>query len=294
MSDLVFFCKSYLGDLKRFQRFWDSLNKHNPEKIPFYACVPESDLVTFKSEVEHPDLIYWITDQQIVAVSPGGSKERYEALDGRLSQQILKAEVWRLIGCKNYVCFDSDSVVIRDLNAADFIAPNGDPYTVMHQHKYFLDQAIQKNKLKYVSYFLEESNKLKKYFNRSGLDYEFGPTPCIWSSKVWKDLSEKTLMRDGMNIWDALIDIPIEIRWYGEGLLKHESISLNPIEPLMKVYLYDWQYKKNENLNALSNLYVGILYQSNWDYDMDYGSSKKPWYKIIFRRFKSVLGWFLR
>jgi len=287
MSDLVFFSKSYLGDLKRFQRFWASLNKHNPEKIPFYACVPESDLPVFRSEVEYSDLINWITDQQVVEVSPGGSKERYQALDGRLSQQIIKAEAWRKIGCKNYVCFDSDSVVIRDLSAVDFMAPNGDPYTVMHQHKCFLDQAIQKNKLKYVSYFFEESNKLKKYFDRDGLNYEFGPTPCIWSSKVWKDLYEKTLMKAELNIWDALIDIPIEIRWYGEALLEHESISLNPIEPLMKVYLYDWQYKKNENIGALKNIFLGVVYQSNWEFELD--NKKRNFLSSINRSFKRLL-----
>ena len=287
MHNLVLFCKSYIGDLKRFERFWNSLEKHNPENIPFYACVPENDLEIFKKTISNANSINWVTDQDVVKVSPGGSIALYESLDGRLSQQIIKAEAWRLIDCQNYVCFDSDSVVIRELSTADFIAPNGDPYTVMHQHKCFLEQALKENKQKYISYFLEESNKLKQYFNRNGLDYEFGPTPCIWSSKVWKDLSDKRLKEAGLNIWDALIDIPIEIRWYGEALLKYGSISINPVEPLMKAYLYDWQYKKSENLKALSDFYIGVIYQSNWEYELDI--KKRSFYSLLIRRIKRVL-----
>jgi len=44
MLKIILFCKSYISDLKRFQRFWDSLYIHNVEKIPFYVCVPKSDL----------------------------------------------------------------------------------------------------------------------------------------------------------------------------------------------------------------------------------------------------------
>jgi len=157
----------------------------------------------------------------------------------------------------------------------------------MHQHKCFLDQAIQKNKLKYINYFLEESNKLKKYFNRSGLDYEFGPTPCVWSRKVWEDLSDKTLAAEKKTIWSALVEIPIEIRWYGEALLKHKSISLNPVDPLMKVYLYDWQYKKKENIVALKKIFLGIVYQSNWEFELD--NKKRGFLSRINRGFKRLL-----
>ena len=287
MHNLVLFCKSYIGDLKRFERFWNSLEKHNPENIPFYACVPENDLEIFKKTISNANSINWVTDQDVVKVSPGGSIALYESLDGRLSQQIIKAEAWRLIDCQNYVCFDSDSVVIRELSTADFIAPNGDPYTVMHQHKCFLEQAIQENKPKYINYFLEESSKLKQYFNRSGLNYEFGPTPCIWSRKVWEDLSNKTLGAEKKTIWSALVEIPIEIRWYGEALLKHKSISLNPVDPLMKVYLYDWQYKKKENIVALKKIFLGIVYQSNWEFELD--NKKRGFLSRINRGFKRLL-----
>jgi len=284
MHNLVLFCKSYIGDLKRFERFWNSLEKHNPENIPFYACVPENDLEIFKKTISNANSINWVTDQDVVKVSPGGSIALYESLDGRLSQQIIKAEAWRLIDCQNYVCFDSDSVVIRELSTADFIAPNGDPYTVMHQHKCFLEQALKENKQKYISYFLEESNKLKQYFNRNGLDYEFGPTPCIWSSKVWEDLSNKSLRAENKTIWDALVEIPIEIRWYGEALLKHKSIPLLPIEPLMKAYLYDWQLKNRAPEKILTELFIGVIYQSNWEYELD--SKKRSFASLAVRKLK--------
>jgi len=287
MHNLVLFCKSYIGDLKRFERFWNSLEKHNPENIPFYACVPENDLEIFKTTISNANVINWVTDEDVVEVSPGGSIVLYESLDGRLSQQIIKAEVWRLIECQTYVCFDSDSVVLRDIKVLDFLSHDNTPYTVMHQHKCFLHEAIAKGKSKYSDYFFEESNRLKKYFEREGSHYEFGPTPCIWSRKVWEDLSIKSLRAENKTIWDALVEIPIEIRWYGEALLKHKSIPLLPIEPLMKAYLYDWQLKNRVSEKQLEELFIGVVYQSNWEHELDV--VKKSILSRFIRRIKRLL-----
>jgi len=287
---LVFFCKSYRGDLKRFKRFSESLIKHNPNNIPFYVSVPKNDLKLFLEETPGKEKINWIVDEDIVNRSPGGSLQRYHLLDGRLTQQIIKAEFWRMGCCENYVCFDSDCVVTRDVYNEDFLFDGSTPYTVIHQHKAFLEQALRKKKEKYLAYFYEESRKLKYLFNRSGVDYEFGPIPCIWSRSVWADLYDKTLSLENKTIWDALIEVPIEIRWYGEALLKHKSIDLIPIEPLMKVYLYHWQTGEAEkSYMYLNKIYIGVLYQSNWEFEMNAYGSKKSFLSNFLRRLKRRL-----
>jgi len=286
---IVLFCKSYVGDLKRFQRFWDSLHRYNKDKIPFYACVPESDLKIFKEEIKNSDLINWVTDQEVVEVSPGGNKEIYRNLNPSLSQQIIKAEVWRVLDVENYVCFDSDSVVIRDISINDFLSPDGSPYTVLHQHKIFWELSLKRSD-KYLNNYLELSERIKHFFDRTGPNYSFGPTPCIWSKYVWKDLYEKTLKPSGKSFWDAIIEIPSEIIWYGETILEHRSIPLIPIDPLMKAYLYPWQLKGSYKLpkKELAKIYIGVVYQSNWEFELNY-IEKKKFFSRVLRSLKRFL-----
>jgi len=181
MSKLIFFCKSYLGDINSFERFWASLQKHNVENIPFFACVTEKDLDIFKE-------------------------------------------------------------------------------------------------------------KIKSFFDRSGPDFNFGPTPYIWSKNVWKDLYEKTLKPSGKSFWDAIIEIPSEIMWYGEAILEHKSIPLIPIDPLMKAYLYPWQLKGSYKLpkKKLAKIYIGVVYQSNWEFELNY-IEKKKFFSRILRSLKRFL-----
>jgi hypothetical protein len=288
---LVLFCKSYRGDLLRFQRLWGSIQKHNVEKIPFYASVPAEDLSLFRREISNSQEIHWLTDEEIVEVSPGGSLERYLSLDGRLSQQIIKAEAWRKVGCENYVCLDSDCEFTRDFFKSNFISESGVPYTIMHQHKCFLEYSFRMNKQKHYHDFLRESEQIKEYFLRHGPDYEFGPMPCIWSSKVWTDLADKLFQTKQITLWDAIRLIPIEIRWYGEALLFCQSIPIKPIEPVMKAYLYHWQYKNTKiKSKDLSNIYIGVVLQSNWQYELNFADSSKSLGSRIIRRLKRWIG----
>jgi len=289
MSKLIFFCKSYLGDINSFERFWASLQKHNVENIPFFACVPEKDLDIFKEKISNSLLIQWITDEKVVEMSPGGNIEIYRDLSPSLSQQIIKSEAWRVLEIENYVCFDSDSVVIRDLGIKDFLSQDGVPYTVMHQHKMFWELSLKRSE-KYLNNYLELSEKIKSFFDRSGPDFDFGPTPCIWSKNVWKDLYEKTLKPSGRSFWDAIIEIPSEIMWYGEAILEHKSIPLIPIDPLMKAYLYPWQLKGSYKLpkKKLAKIYIGVVYQSNWEFELNY-IEKKKFFSRILRSLKRFL-----
>jgi hypothetical protein len=82
----------------------------------------------------------------------------------------------------------------------------------------------------------------------------------------------------------------VEYLWYGEALLKYQAIALHPIEPLFRVYHYDWQYyllkRQGENVDTLKQMYLGIIYQSNWESEMDFGAPQKSIPSRILKQFK--------
>lgn len=298
MSSVFFlFCKSYSGDLLRVKNLWDSIQKFNQDEIPFYISVPEKDLSQFQLLIDDGSRkINWVTDEEIVLSNPSVSIDYYRQWDGRLSQQVVKSEFWRLFDMPiNYLCLDSESIFIKDFYIKDFLSSDGFPYTVLHQNKELLQLSVNKRKFKVVKNFERESISMKEVFDRVGPNYDFGPTPVIWSSKVWFDLSSKFFEPNGITIWDAISSRPSELRWYGEAALHFLSIPIYPIEPIFKVYHYDWQYffcrRSGEELESLKENYLGFLRQSNWEYELDFGDHafRKSWFSRQVRKIKRFL-----
>lgn len=294
MKNIAIFCKSYEGDLLRVERLWKSILLFNVENIDCYICVPKKDLNLFKKHIpDEYNYLHWVCDEEIINLNPDKSCiELYERWDGRLSQQVIKAEFWRYLknnnlGSSSYLCIDSESIFIKEFKVSDFMYSDDIPYTVMHQNKELLQMAQNKGIVKLAKYFHDESNLMKAIFNREGGDYDFGPTPVIWSCKVWRDLDEKYLQPLNKTIWQAIHERPSELRWYGEALLQFQSIPVFPIEPIFRVYHYDWQYfslkAMGETVDSISQNFLGYLKQSNWEYEMDYGSHALR--KSIFSRF---------
>ena len=275
---IVMYCKSYEGDIHRVERLWQSIEAYNANQLRFYISVPERDIADFKKRLPHDSLLTLLTDEEIVSVGPGDGLKHYREWPGQLSQQVVKSEFWRLDACESYLLLDSDNVFIRPFRRGDFLSPDNTPYTVITQGKEFRQLSLNKGIEKIQRNFLYESQLLKRIFERSGPDYDFGIPPVVWSKKVWSDLYEKYLAPRRMLFWDAITLAPIELRWYGEALLKYRSIPLIPVEPFFRSYLYSWQYyhlKKNgETLDTLKEHYLGVVYQSNWQTSLDSISKK--------------------
>jgi hypothetical protein len=93
-----------------------------------------------------------------------------------------------------------------------------------------------------------------------------------------------------MTIWDAIALHSTEMRWYGEALMFSKAIKLHPISPLFKVYHYEWQFK-NDNLkkiteSELSQKYIGVIHQSNWDKKLEPKEFQKPFLSRCWRFIK--------
>lgn len=275
-NDFLIVCKTYRRDLRRALRWVESVVAHNQDKLPVVLVVPQDDLHLFHDQLPAGacDLI---TDEEVISAHPKanelGLEARYRAMPGSKSQQVIKSEVWRPLECRAYLCADADAVFLRPFGIVDFMAPDGNAYTPIHESKEYRQLALARGHANVDADFRRDCAELKAVFGRTGPDYDFGPLPTIWSAQVWKDLYDRMLAPRGETLWDAIDRIPSEIRWYGESLLAWKGVPLRPIEPLFRVYHHDWHYhllrRQGETEASLRQHFLGAVYQSNWEFEMD-------------------------
>lgn len=294
MKDIVLYCKSYHRDVQRAKRLSESVRRFNSGNLPFYLSCPSADLPLFRNIIGSEGVTF-LTDEEIVAENSSINQQALIALPGGLSQQIVKSEFWRLGICENYVCIDSDAYFIRDFNKGDFLAPGGDPYTVMNESLELRLFGALHQHAKIARNRDVECKAIMEIFGRTGRHYDFGPLPVVWSRRVWADLAVKFLEPQGMSFLDAMVLFPSEMRWYGEALLKYRSIELWPVETLFRCYHYEEQFrvakKSGETDETLSQIYLGVCSQSNWDKELDYGQNKKGLLSRLIRTIKRrILG----
>ncbi|MES1981397.1 MAG: DUF6492 family protein [Pseudomonadota bacterium] len=294
MQDIVLYCKSYQRDVYRAARLAESVRRYNPEQLPFYISCPAGDLELFRNIIGS-DGVSLLADEEIVAANSALDQKALHALPGNLSQQIVKAEFWRLGLSENYLCIDSDAYFIRDCGRRDFLTPASAPYTVMNESLELRLFGALHRYAKIAGNIDADCATLMKIIGRSGRHYDFGPLPVVWNRRVWADLAEQFLAPRGMNFLEAIQLFPSEMRWYGEALLKFRSVELWPVETLFRCYHYEEQFRAarqaGETDEVLSQVYPGICSQSNWDKELDYGQVKKSLPSRLVRGFKRhVLG----
>jgi hypothetical protein len=268
----------------------ESIQRFNVDQIPFYISTPQDQLGELQT-ILGSDLEYqWVSDESIVAANPRVVAGIEKTRSGSLSQQAIKSEFWRLGISENYVCLDSDCIFIKEFKRDNFIAADGNPYTVIYQNTEFFQLAINRNHQKIVENLRVEGDCVKALFDRRGPNYYCPCPPFIWSAKVWRSLDEQFLMPRGMTFWDISTPEHPETLLYLEALLKFQAIPLHPIEQLFRIYYYDWQFyllrRLGESEEALQKNYLGVIYQSNWDSDLDLGSPGKPFLSRANKRLK--------
>ena len=258
MHKIVLYCKSYRNDLDRVVALCESITKHNKDNIPFYISVPRHDLNMFEAILKD-GFVKIIPDDEI---DPN--------CDGWIGQQIVKSQFWKLGLCENYVCLDSDSEFVRDFYISDFMFDENTPYTICHEHRELFEWA-DRNNLGFDTYqsYLRDRHTIKNLFhNPTQVTHDFGPSPVIWSRKVWESLEENYIKSNGLTFSQLIQHVGSEFTWYGEWLLRSKAIPLIPRGPLFKVYHYQQQWiddrKNNIDLDQLRKYYMGTIFQSNW------------------------------
>jgi hypothetical protein len=148
------------------------------------------------------------------------------------------------------------------------------PYTVCHEYKSFFE-FLDKHPLNFDPYesFQSERKNIMELFGRTGVIYDFGPGPTIWSSKVWKSLEENYLIPNNLTFTQLIQYNGSEFTWYGEWLLVSNAIPLIPRGPLFKNYHYPHQYEYDKhyqyNLDKIAKLYLGVGIQSIYEFNIE-------------------------
>ena len=289
MKDFVLYCKSYPRDFLRLRRLLNSVERFNVDQLPFYISTPKADKALL-TEVLGSKGYIWVADEDIVAANPRANFEKYQAMPGGLSQQIVKSEFWRLGYAENYLCLDSDSLFIRNFQKSDFLSVDGVPYTVLHQNKELFQIASNRGEDKVERELRAESERVKALFGRIGPNFYCAPAPFIWSAKVWRSLDAEFLQPQGISLWDLITPEHPETLIYGEALLKYHAIPLIAIEPLFRIYHYDWQYflmkRLGETEAKVAKHYMGIIYQSAWESELNFGEPQKSLPSRLLKRIK--------
>ncbi len=267
MKGISIYCKSFRRDLSRAAELAESVRRFNNDSLPFYISVPENDLALFKDRIGTGD-IEWLRDEDIIGSNRNISYDDYASLPGQISQQVVKAEFWRVNPLPICLCVDSDSIFIKEFSKSDFLATDTIPYTVMHEDKSFSAFCLANGLESYIETFEVLKSKFRDTFGRQGPSYNFLPFPVTWHRGVWEDLEKNILTPGGMTIIDALKRLSSEALWYGETLLKYHAVDIMPREPFFKAYLYLEEYEHDRKAGVtqeiLSRLYYGVVYQSNW------------------------------
>jgi hypothetical protein len=167
---------------------------------------------------------------------------------------------------------------------------DGVPYTVLHQNKELFQIATNRGQEKVERDLRIEAERVKAVFDRYGPNFYCAPAPFIWSAKVWQSLDREYLQPKGISLWDFISPQLPETLIYGEALLKYRAIPLIAIEPLFRTYHYDWQYflmkRLGETEEKLAQNYLGIIYQSAWESELNLGKSSKSVTSRLLKRIK--------
>jgi hypothetical protein len=267
MNKVVLYCKSYSKDVFRAKKLLESILKYNVDNIPFYISVPESDLKLFKDTLGTSG--YTLLKDEDISITKGGW----------IGQQVVKSQFWKLDLCENYVCIDSDCFFIKPFRVSDFMFDDETPYTICHEYKYFfefLEKHPYYEKGQNLTFnpresFVKERLHIMELFNRTGVIYDFGPGPTIWSTKIWKSLYDNYMIYNNIEFEELISINPSEFTWYGEWLLYSQEIRLMPKGPLFKNYHYPHQYdydkQYNYGVDKITNLYLGIGIQSIYNFE---------------------------
>ena len=273
----------------RLKRLLASIQQFNRDEIPFYVSTSKADKELLL-QVVGSDGYHWVSDESIIAANPRVTPGIEKGRSGGLSQQVIKSEFWRLGLAENYVCLDSDCVFITEFYKHHFLADDGIPYTVIYENKEFYQLADNRGHSKVFQNLRAEAETVKALFGRSGPNYYCPCPPFIWSSKVWQSFDKQYLEPKGMTFWDySTADRP-ETLTYLEALLKFQAIPVHAIEQLFRVYYYDWHFfllkRLGETEEKLKQHFLGVIYQSNWNLELDYGGSTKSAASRFVRKLK--------
>lgn len=237
MSDrLALLLKSYAGDAGYARRLLASFDRHNPTGLHLYCVVPAADLHLFEplagehvTVMDEEPLAHHLVEGEVAGLRPG-----------YVNQEIVKLAFHELGLAENYFCVDSDAVFIRDIFESDFIAPDGNPYTVLVE-----DNDLKAEPAYYRQYWVGREPQLRRIADLVGYRDPVIRT-ChghqVFSTTVLTSFVADFLAPRGWDYRDALAVAPYEFSWYNLWLQATGVIPIHAREPLVKVFHHEGQH----------------------------------------------------
>jgi len=294
-KDLVLYCCSFHRDVDRVVKLVESIQKYNSENIPVYISCPKEDMNLFLSKVDLK-VASVLCEEEIIRKIPHATlTDVYSLKGGKLQQQIIKSEFWRMGLAENTLVLDSDCQFLRPFSRSDFMVDSSTPYSVIHEGKSFLRFTSRFGPERARAEWQKDRLPIQLELKRPGQTYDFGYAPFIWSAKVWESLYENHLLPRGENIIDAIKRHPSELTWYGEALLKYRAIVVWPREELFRHYHYEHEFWLDRRLGInqaqLAKDFLGVVRQSNWEHRLDHGRPSKSIASRLARRIRRWAKW---
>ena len=269
--DLGLYVKTYGGDMGRFAVLLDSIARYNVGGLPLIVECEYGEEGNFKQLIG--ECLFHQEGLEFDVVVIEGP--RYFE-DGSLSQQVSKLAFGMRGFCDYYVVLDSDSYFVRSFDRSDFMREDDEPYLVMHEERGFFEWLSSfggrelERRWGIKGSFARHCEKVKGVTGYKGLNWSFGPSPVVISSRVIR-LMEGVY---DMNFGQMVEKVPSEYTWYGYAYLQ-SGFPVYPREPLFKVFHYreQWEDMKERGIvseGELSVDYMGIVMQSNWGAPLRY------------------------
>ena len=279
MHKLILYIKTYRPDFLRVQNLLRSVEELNADNIPVYISVNDEDYRYFKNNLSGSFTLMRDSD---VVKSKMKDKWRHQA--------IVKPHIYKLGVCENYLCVDSDAMFIRPFYISDFMYDGNTPYTIMHEHKDFMDMLEVLGMDSANIFHVNALRSIRQRFGTHAKNWDYGQNPDLWSCKVWQHFVEVYLAEQKHSFESfyremELAALPHEAAIYGEYLLKTRLIDILPVEGFFKVYHYKEQYELEKpyfDTERLKKNYMGIIMQSNWNDDMKMEEEKRSFLQRLF------------
>lgn len=267
-SNFALFVSSWRGDVTRCKKLYESIEKFNMDKIPFYIVLSKDDIPIFKQVLGTTNINY-VEEEQI---------NPYRGyFDGWRLQQVNKMEFWRLGITKNYFSLDSDCLFIKPFYEDDFIAYDDIPYTTVFEDNVYQLTIQSENyegwKDDHGREFIDlchkdwQRNIRKVIPTKYKKALHFGPCPVTYNSSVWESFYTNYVEANGLKTHDIVNYVSADYGWYGEYLMSTKCIDIVPTEAqflcMHNKKQYDW-FLKNISLDEIKRVYLGVIVNSSF------------------------------
>jgi len=296
-SPLSLFCCSYKRDYLRCRRLIESVTQFNSDLLPFVLSVPSADTALF-ADIARDHGVELVSQEDLWASTPSAAKARFSQVPGGLRQQVLKSEAWRLVDAEVILVLDSDCVFIRPFALGEMISlDDGIPFTVAHDGSSYLEFVRDFGPQRGIHEHERDRAPIRELFGNTETKLDFGYAPFIWSRRVWEEFDQRYLKPHNQTLLEFFQRHPQEFTVYGEALLSLRSIPFRPIPPLFKPYHYEHEYWldqwKGIQQEDIAREYMGVVYQSNWQFDWDYEPPIKSFPSRAALRWRRSVRWLL-